>query len=247
MKLILLGLIGLTALVSSQSQCNPNEYDTCGNFIRQLGYTKTCDTKTSCRDCVGCNQACPWIGACNTMPGCTVNDYIQAGNIIKQKKNSLGWLNLCCENQYPQYAKCVGCQHANIFGILCDWVYPPLKQTLIWQGVQFAKSENNENIDADWAKKENFPIYAKQESFPIYAKQPLSVRNDLLNGDNKYLLLFGMELFGLGLIAALVLLTFIIGLICCLCHKRSRIAQTYKKIIPYDSTTDQDSESGLIN
>ena len=244
MKLILLGLIGLTALVSSQKKCNPNEYEICGNFIKELGYGKTCDTKTSCRDCIGCNQACVWPGSCNKMPGCTVNDYIQAGNIIKQKKSSLGWLNLCCENQYPQYAKCVGCQQANIWNILCGAVYPPLKQALVlkkqatnlkkkatnfFRGF-FAESGNNDNII----------------TFPIYAKQPLSVKEDLLNDDNKYLLLFGLELFGLGLIAALVLLTFIIGIICCLCHKRSRISQTYKKIIRYDST-DQDSESGLIN
>ena len=247
MESILLVLIGVLALVSSQSQCDPREYETCGNFIKQLGYGKTCDTKTSCRDCVGCNQACPWIGACNTMPGCTVNDYIQAGNIIKQKKNALGWLNLCCDNHAnAKYAKCVGCQQANIFGILCDWVYPPLKQTLIWQGVQFANKENIV-VDKDFAKKENFPIYAKQENFPIYAKQPLSIGQDILNGDNTNLVLFGIEIFALGLIGGLILLSIIIGAVCCLCNKKSKFAQTYKKIIPYDSTTDQDSESGLIN
>ena len=75
-----------------------------------------------------------------------VNDYIKAGQDIEANKNNLGWLYLCCESK-PSYSKCVGCQQANIFNILCGWVYPPLKTGLQAGGVTFpAQSVIGKNI-----------------------------------------------------------------------------------------------------
>ena len=70
--LLLFFTFNLLSLIFGQSQCDPDLYSECGGYIESLGYAETCDTKLTCRDCVGCNQACPFIGSCTTDPSCSL-------------------------------------------------------------------------------------------------------------------------------------------------------------------------------
>eukprot|EP00483_Globobulimina_turgida_P013239 UN13263 len=107
-------------------QCTPAQYAACGAAVKQDGYGKTCDNNYACRECIGCNTACPFPN-CNPKPTCTNAEYQEAATYIVNKKDNLGWLNLCCESSAPASMKCLGCQQANIFNVLCGSVYPPLK------------------------------------------------------------------------------------------------------------------------
>ena len=68
--LLSLSLLFIFDSVSAQEQCDPAQYKECGKFIEEIGYAETCDTKTTCRDCIGCNQACPWA-PCSPDPTCS--------------------------------------------------------------------------------------------------------------------------------------------------------------------------------
>eukprot|EP00483_Globobulimina_turgida_P002755 UN02760 len=120
-------------------QCSPAQYAACGASVKQNGYGKTCDNNYACRDCIGCNSACPSPN-CNPYPTCTDPEYKEAATYIVNKKDKLGWLNLCCESSAPASKRCLGCQRANIFNVLCGSVYPPYKYGLEAAGVQFAQN-----------------------------------------------------------------------------------------------------------
>eukprot|EP01084_Bolivina_argentea_P100061 179747_1 len=188
--------------IYGQAQCDPDDYKQCGEKLEKMDYPTVCDTSLECRDCIGCNQACPFIG-CQKVSGCSVNDYTAAGKYIVDNKDKLGYLKLCCESGLA-IAKCVGCQQANIFDILCGWVYPPLKQALTF-GAKSSQlnnditTNNNNNHDA------GFNVNDKTNYF------------------------FGIELVGIGAIFGILLVLTMIGILLIL-NKNKANTNGYKMV-----------------
>mmetsp|Transcript_24432 Transcript_24432/g.38672 ORF Transcript_24432/g.38672 Transcript_24432/m.38672 type:complete len:217 (-) Transcript_24432:252-902(-) len=198
-------------VISAQDQCDPSEYAECGNYVESLGYATTCDSKSQCRDCIGCNQACPWV-PCTPSISCSSAEYIEAGNYISDNKDTLGWLKLCCEASSPASKKCVGCQQANIFNILCGWVYPPLKASL---GYSAGSAPLNPDVHVSpW--------------------QP----NGAQNKQDFDALMFGVQFMGIGTIIGMLLTLVPIATIYCLCKQGARLSHKYKKVSCLDSEDD---------